>query len=91
MSDTSVQPRATLPRSFALREALAQNWWLVLLRGIAAILFGILAFIWPGLTLLTLTLMWGAFALADGVFSLWGAISGRGGAIAPRLSCAPDS
>lgn len=85
MSDASAPSRATLPGSgFALRDALAQSWWLVLLRGIAAILFGILAFIWPGLTLLTLTLFWGAFALADGVLSLWAAISGRGGAIAPR-------
>ena len=85
MSDTSAHSRATLPGSeFSLREALGQNWWLVLLRGIAAILFGILAFAWPGLTLLTLTLFWGAFALADGVLSLWAAISGKGGAIAPR-------
>ena len=84
MSDASAHPRATLPGSFALRDALAQSWWLVLLRGIAAILFGILAFIWPGLTLLTLTFLWGAFALADGALSLWAGISGKGGAIAPR-------
>ncbi len=84
MSDASAHPRATLPGSFALRDALAQSWWLLLLRGIAAILFGILAFIWPGLTLLTLTFLWGAFALADGALSLWAGISGKGGAIAPR-------
>ena len=84
MSDASAHPRATLPGSFALRDALAQSWWLVLLRGIAAILFGILAFICPGLTLLTLTFLRGAFALADGALSLWAGISGKGGAIAPR-------
>ena len=39
---------------------LAKNWWLVLLRGIAAIVFGVLAFVWPGLTLLTLILFYGA-------------------------------
>ena len=49
-------------------HALARNWWLLLLRGICAIVFGVLAFVWPGLTLLTLVLLYGAFALADGVF-----------------------
>ena len=66
------------------RGALAENWWLVLLRGIAAVVFGVLAFFWPGLTLLTLTLLWGAYALCDGVFALWAAISGKGGEMAPR-------
>jgi len=58
-------------------RALAENWWLLLLRGIAAIVFGILAFFWPGITLLTLVLLWGAYALVDGVLALWAAISGR--------------
>jgi uncharacterized membrane protein HdeD (DUF308 family) len=65
--------------SSPILTALAQNWWLLLLRGIAAIVFGIFAFFWPGITLLTLTLLWGAYALADGVFALWAAISGSGG------------
>jgi hypothetical protein len=59
----------------ALLRALADNWWLLLLRGIAAIAFGVLAFDWPGLTLLTLTMLWGVYALSDRVFSLWAAIS----------------
>jgi uncharacterized membrane protein HdeD (DUF308 family) len=47
-------------------HALAKSWSLLLLRGIAAIIFGILAFVWPGLTLVTLVLLYGAFALVDG-------------------------
>ena len=53
-----------------LLQALGRVWWLVLLRGLAAILFGILALLWPGVTLVTLVLLWGAWALADGVTAL---------------------
>jgi uncharacterized membrane protein HdeD (DUF308 family) len=63
-------------------HALAKNWWLLLLRGIAAIIFGVLAFAWPGITLLTLILFYGAFALVDGVLAIVAAITG--GAPAPR-------
>ena len=57
-------------------RALARRWWVLLLRGIAAILFGVLAFAWPGLTLVTLVLLYGAFALVDGVLSLIAAFTG---------------
>ena len=51
--------------------ALGRAWWLVLLRGIAAILFGLLAWAWPGATLITLALFWGAYVLVDGIAALW--------------------
>ena len=60
----------------AILPVLARYWWLILLRGIAAIVFGSLAFIWPGLTLVTLILFWGAFMLVDGVLALAHAIMG---------------
>jgi uncharacterized membrane protein HdeD (DUF308 family) len=63
-------------------HALAKNWWLILLRGICAIIFGVLTFVWPGVTLLTLVLLYGAFALVDGVLAIIAAITG--GAPAPR-------
>ena len=78
MTDTASAPR--MPR--LMLHALAKNWWLILLRGIAFVLFGILTFIWPGITLLTLVLFYGAFALVDGVFSVAAAITG--GQAAPR-------
>ena len=82
---TSTQSGGALPLAGpALLRVLAENWWLLLLRGIAAIAFGILAFAWPGLTLLTLTILWGAYALSDGIFALWAALSGRGSDMAPR-------
>lgn len=63
-------------------HALAKNWWILLLRGIAAIMFGLLALAWPGMTLLTLILFYGAYALVDGVLAIVAAIAG--GALMPR-------
>src|SRR5262249_481117 len=74
-----MQAAREMPRSLPDRpmlHALAKCWWLLLFRGIAAIVFGVLAFIWPGLTLVTLVLLYGAFALVDGVLSLLAAFTG---------------
>ena len=61
-----------------MKGFLGKYWWVFLLRGIAAVIFGILAFVSPGITLATLVLVWGAYALADGIFSpLIAAISGK--------------
>jgi uncharacterized membrane protein HdeD (DUF308 family) len=68
--------RIAPPLGSPMLHALARRWWLLLLRGIAAILFGVLAFIWPGITLITLVFLYGAFALIDGVIALAAAFSG---------------
>jgi uncharacterized membrane protein HdeD (DUF308 family) len=52
-------------------NAFARNWWVLLFRGILAVLFGIMAFAWPSLTLLTLILLYGAYALVDGLTAIW--------------------
>ena len=59
--------------------ALAKNWWAIALRGVAAILFGLLTFVLPAITLGVLILLFGAYAVVDGVFTLIAAARGRGG------------
>lgn len=46
------------------------SWWALVLRGLAAIAFGILAFLWPHITVTALVFLWGAYALVDGVFAI---------------------
>ena len=58
-------------------DTLARNWWLLLLRGIFGIIFGVLTFFWPEISLVALVLLFGAFAFADGVFALINGIRER--------------
>src|SRR6266699_5052708 len=55
-------------------ETFKRNWWIPVIRGIAAIVFGIIAFAYPGLTVATLVLFFGAWVLIDGIFRVVGAI-----------------
>ena len=56
---------------------LARNWGAIAIRGVAAIIFGLLTFLMPGLTLAALVLLFGAYALVDGVFSIIAAVRRR--------------
>jgi uncharacterized membrane protein HdeD (DUF308 family) len=60
-------------------ETLSRNWGWVVLRGVAAILFGAFALFQPGITLAALVLVFGAYAFADGVSMLVWSIAGRSG------------
>jgi uncharacterized membrane protein HdeD (DUF308 family) len=80
MAKQTYPPGTVLMRP--MLDDLARNWWLVLLRGIVAILFGLLTIMWPGLSLLTFVLLFGVFALFDGGLALGAAI--MGGSAEPR-------
>jgi uncharacterized membrane protein HdeD (DUF308 family) len=58
---------------------LSRNWWLIVLRGVCAIVFGILAFISPRATLQALILLWGAYAFISGLLAFAGALFGSSG------------
>jgi uncharacterized membrane protein HdeD (DUF308 family) len=58
---------------------ITKNWWMVVLRGVFAILFGLMAWTWPGVTLGVLVTIWGIYAFADGILALAAAFSGATG------------
>jgi len=57
-------------------DMMARNWWVLALRGAFAILFGLVAWIWPGITVWALVILFGAYALVDGAIALYGAFRG---------------
>jgi uncharacterized membrane protein HdeD (DUF308 family) len=59
---------------------ISRDWWIFALRGVAAILFGIVAFASPGITLATLVLLFGAYAFVDGIALLIALARGDAGA-----------
>src|SRR3954463_12198609 len=59
-------------------DQLIRHWWVLALRGVLAILFGLIAFVWPGITLIALVLLFGAYALLDGLFALFAAAGAAG-------------
>ena len=69
---STAQPQPILP-------TLTTNWWALLLRGIAAVLFGLAALFWPGLTLFALIVFFGAYTLVDGIFAIVAGIRSSGG------------
>ena len=60
-----------------LAHILTRYWWMLLLRGVVAILFGFTVITRPGISLVVLTLFFGAFVLVDGVAGVVTAIGGR--------------
>src|SRR2546423_12136086 len=60
-----------------LIETVKRHWWVPVLRGIAAIIFGVIAFTHPVMAAATLVLFFGAWVLIDGIFRILGAIGLR--------------
>jgi uncharacterized membrane protein HdeD (DUF308 family) len=58
-------------------SSLSAHWGWLLIRGISAIIFGILAFAWPRFTIASLAIVWGAYAIVDGLFALAYGIRGK--------------
>jgi uncharacterized membrane protein HdeD (DUF308 family) len=65
--------------TFPLLDAFAKNWWVLLIRGIIAVLFAVAAFSRPGQTLAALVMLYGVYALVDGVMTLGAGLSARAG------------
>jgi uncharacterized membrane protein HdeD (DUF308 family) len=64
---TSVDPSA-------MSSVLADNWWAIAIRGVLAIVFAFIALFLPGATMLSLVLVFAAYAFADGVFGIIAAV-----------------
>ena len=60
----------------SIASILSRSWWLLVLRGLAALAFGILTWVMPGISLASLVLLFGAYSMADGIFCLWSALAG---------------
>jgi uncharacterized membrane protein HdeD (DUF308 family) len=62
----------------AVVRTLSQNWWLVLLQGVLSVVLGILALVWPGVTLGVVLVLWGLFTLLNGVVDVFAALGAAG-------------
>ncbi len=76
MSQSHPNPALMLGRA-ALLHAMAQHWWLFVIRGVVAILFGLFVFLMPGPGLLTILALLAAWLGVDGVATIWQGVQGR--------------
>lgn len=69
-SEMADRPPGASPSWSEVQDFWAKNWWALALRGAFGILFGVLAFVLPGVTVLTLIILFAAYMLADGVLAI---------------------
>ena len=73
MASTTFNPASDV-RSNPAAQTLVQNWWLFTLRGVLGIIFGCIALIFPGPTILSLVIFFSAYMLVDGIFGIISAV-----------------
>jgi uncharacterized membrane protein HdeD (DUF308 family) len=61
-----------------MQSALAKNWWVFAIRGVLGILFGLVAFAFPGVMALSLVIVFAAYAIVDGIFAIVAAVRAAG-------------
>jgi uncharacterized membrane protein HdeD (DUF308 family) len=59
-------------------DILLRSWWVLILRGLFAILFGLIAIVWPDITVFVIVTIFGAFLFLDGLIEIWVGFLGRG-------------
>jgi uncharacterized membrane protein HdeD (DUF308 family) len=74
-----IAPYNIIRRIWRMTTQLARNWWILLLRGLAALLFGVLAILSPLITATVLVIFFGAYALVDGIFAVYASLTHRAG------------
>jgi len=57
-----------------MAQVLIRNWWALAIRGVFAIIFAVIAFVWPAITAAALAFLFGAYVLIDGIFALVAAL-----------------
>lgn len=72
----STTDAAADPRIEGMNAVLAENWWVLALRGVLAILFGLIALFMPGVTMLSLVIVFAAYSLVDGILGIVAAARG---------------
>ncbi len=89
---------AATPPNDPFRSLFKQIWWIVLIRGILAVLFGIVALVWPGITVWALVVVFGIYAIIDGIVLGYHAVrdrrtwtAGAGGSRRPSSRSSPAS
>src|SRR5215475_5110046 len=75
------RPGGTCPtrgrKGTTMLPTLARNWWAIVLRGVFAVLFGLGTFLWPGVTLAVLVLLYGGYLFVDGIMAILWALARR--------------
>jgi uncharacterized membrane protein HdeD (DUF308 family) len=73
-ADATSNPQSFMTPSEPMSSLLARNWWAIALRGLVAVVFGLIALFVPGAVMLTLALLFAAYLLVDGVLGIIAAV-----------------